>query len=143
MFGRFLGRYTIYSFSGALAPCRNFARFKIHFASKSCVLLYWQRYCTALQQRVSAKLYGVVQGMELRNFRRGCHQYSAGRPSRWASAHITSRGGRESNSQPSSRESNALTTRLPRAVSLKSLMYVTSKSDSKRQQPVLTTVTGV
>ena len=31
---------------------------------------------------------GVVQGMELRNFRRGCHLYSAGRPSRWASAHI-------------------------------------------------------
>jgi len=28
------------------------------------------------------------QGMELRNFRRGRHLYSAGRPSRWASAHI-------------------------------------------------------
>jgi len=27
--------------------------------------------------------------MELRNFRRGCHLYSAGRPSRWASAHIS------------------------------------------------------
>jgi len=36
----------------------------------------------------SAKLCGVVQGMELRNFRRGRHLYSAGRPSRWASAHI-------------------------------------------------------
>ena len=35
-----------------------------------------------------AKLCGVVQGMELRNFRRGRHLYSAGRPSRWASAHI-------------------------------------------------------
>jgi len=23
---------------------------KIHFASKSCILLYWQRYCTALEQ---------------------------------------------------------------------------------------------
>ena len=31
---------------------------------------------------------GVVQGMELRNFRRGRHLYSAGRPSHWASAHI-------------------------------------------------------
>jgi len=31
---------------------------------------------------------GVVQGMELRNFRRGRHLYSAGRPSRWATAHI-------------------------------------------------------
>jgi len=30
----------------------------------------------------------VVQGMELRNFRRGRHLYSAGRPSRLASAHI-------------------------------------------------------
>ena len=52
------------------------------------VLLYWQRYCTALEQWASAKVYGVVQGMELRNFRRGRHLYSAGRPSRWASAHI-------------------------------------------------------
>jgi len=48
----------------------------------------WQRYCTALQQLASAKLCGVVQRMELRNFRRRCHLYSAGRPSRWASAHI-------------------------------------------------------
>ena len=31
---------------------------------------------------------GVVQGMELQNFRIGRHLYSAGRPSRWASAHI-------------------------------------------------------
>jgi len=30
----------------------------------------------------------MVLGMELRNFRRGRHLYSAGRPSRWASAHI-------------------------------------------------------
>jgi len=36
----------------------------------------------------SAKRCGVVQGMELRNFRRGRHLYSAGRPSRWASARI-------------------------------------------------------
>jgi len=35
----------------------------------------------------SAKLCGVVQGMKLRNFCRGRHLYSAGRPSRWASAH--------------------------------------------------------
>jgi len=66
----------------------NFVRCKIHFRSKSCVLLYWLRYCTALQQRASAKLCGVVQGLELRNFRRGCHLYSAVRPSRWASAHV-------------------------------------------------------
>ena len=32
----------------------------IHFASsKSCTLLYWQRYCTALEQWARAKLCGV------------------------------------------------------------------------------------
>jgi len=36
----------------------------------------------------SPKLCGVVQGMEVPNFRRGCHLCSAGRRSRWASAHI-------------------------------------------------------
>jgi len=77
-------------FRGFLPLWRNFTRCigLIHFASKSCLLLYWHRHCTALQQRASAKLCGVVQGMELRNFRRGRHLYSAGRPSRWASAHM-------------------------------------------------------
>ena len=90
MFGRLLGWYIIYTFSGALAPWQNFARCKIHFTSKSCVRLHWPRYCTALQQRASAKLCGVVglQEMELRNFRRRRHLCSAGRPSRLASAHI-------------------------------------------------------
>jgi len=46
---------------------------------------YWQRCYMALQQRASAKFCGVVQGTELRNFRRGRHLYSTGRPSRWAS----------------------------------------------------------
>jgi len=82
-----LVRY-VYIFGGSFPPWWNFSRCKIHFTSKSSVLLYWQRYCTALQQRASAKLCGVVQGMELRNFRRRRHLYSAGRPSRWASAHI-------------------------------------------------------
>jgi len=76
--------YVVYSFSGALASWRNFAACKIHFASKSCLVLYWQCYCTALQHRASAKLCGMLQGMELCNFRRGCYLYSAGRPSRWA-----------------------------------------------------------
>jgi len=88
MCGCLLGCYTIYTFSGAVDPYGNFVRCKIHFTSKSCVFRYWQRYCTALHQRASAKLCGVVQGMELRNFRRDRHLYSAGRPSRWASAHI-------------------------------------------------------
>ena len=79
MFGRLLGCYAIYTFSGALVPWQNFTRCKIHFMSKSCILLYWQRYCTALQQWASAKLCGTVQGH---------HLYSAGRPSCWALAHI-------------------------------------------------------
>jgi len=40
--------YAVYAFWG-LAPYRNFASYKIHFASKSYVLLNWQRYCTALE----------------------------------------------------------------------------------------------
>jgi len=88
MFGHLLGCYTICIFSGALAPWQNFAGWKIHFTCKSCILVYWQRYCTTLQQRASTKLCGMVQGMELPNFHRGRHLYSAGRPSRWTSAHI-------------------------------------------------------
>ena len=87
IFGRTRGWYTIF-FSGRMLPNGDFARSKIHSAPKACVLLYWQCYCTALRQQASAKLCNVVQGMELRNFRRGRHLYSAGRPSRWASAHI-------------------------------------------------------
>ena len=45
------GRPTLHTFSGALAPWQNFAKCKIHFASMSCLLLYWQGYCTALQQQ--------------------------------------------------------------------------------------------
>ena len=71
MFDRLLSWYTTYTFSEAFACWRNFASCKLHFARKSCVLVYWQRYCTALQQRASAKLCGVVQGMELPNFPRG------------------------------------------------------------------------
>jgi len=55
------------------------ARCKIHFVSKYYILLYWQRYCTALEQWVSAKLCSVQQGH---------HLCSAGWPLRWASAHI-------------------------------------------------------
>ena len=64
MFGRRLGWYTIYTFLGAFAPWRNFATC-IHFAAKSCVLLYWKYYWMALEQWASAKLCGVVRGMEL------------------------------------------------------------------------------
>ena len=87
MFGRLLGWYTTYTFWELLPPNGILPAAKIT-ASKSCVLLYWQRYCMALEQRRSAKLCGVVQGMGLRNFRRRRHLCSAGRPSSWASAHI-------------------------------------------------------
>jgi len=79
--------HYIYIF-GCSCPWRTFAGCKIHFTSQSCILLCCQCYCTALQQRGSAKPCGVVQGMELRNFGRGHHLYSAGWPSRYASAHI-------------------------------------------------------
>ena len=47
-----------------IASWRNFARCKVHFASKSCLLLYWQRYCAALHQRASAKLrHGTRNGI--------------------------------------------------------------------------------
>jgi len=63
MFDHLLGWYTIYIFwGGGSCPRRNFVRCKIDFASKSCVLLYWQRYCTALEQRASAKVCGVQLG---------------------------------------------------------------------------------
>jgi len=88
MFGHLIGWYTISRFSVVLAPWCNFALCILHFTSKSCILLYWQCYCTALQQRAWAKLCSVVQWMELRNFCRGRHLYSAGRPSRWALFHI-------------------------------------------------------
>jgi len=42
VFGRLLGWYTAYTFLGVLAPLRNFARCRIHFASsKSCALVFW------------------------------------------------------------------------------------------------------
>ena len=42
--------HCIYVFGGSCS-LTEFRYVQIHFASKSCVLLYWQRYCTALQQR--------------------------------------------------------------------------------------------
>ena len=69
---------------GEIPPTNGWDR----LASLRSPILAALAYCTTLQQRVSAKLCGVVQGMELQNFRRGRHLYSAGRPSRWASVHI-------------------------------------------------------
>ena len=55
--------HYIYIF-GALATYRNSARCKIHFASKYDVILYWQRYCTALELCASARLCGVVSSRD-------------------------------------------------------------------------------
>jgi len=72
-FGRLLGWYTIYTFSEALAPDGILPRAKFTLRPKSCVLLYWQRYCMALKRRVSAKICSMLQGMKLRNFRTRRH----------------------------------------------------------------------
>jgi len=50
-FTRLLGCYNIYTFSGALPPDGILPRAKFTLRPKSCVLLHWQCYCTALQQR--------------------------------------------------------------------------------------------
>ena len=42
---------------GLCYPLTEFATCKIHFASNFCILRYWQRYCTALQQLASAAWY--------------------------------------------------------------------------------------
>jgi len=90
MFGRLLGWYTIIHFRGLLPPDGIFpGQYSLYVqVLRSPVLAALGAYCTALQQRASAKHCGVIQGMELRNFRRGRHLYLAGRPSRWASTHI-------------------------------------------------------
>ena len=90
MFGRLLGCYITYTFSGALAP-------KIILPGAKCTLrpsLAFSYIGSVIARysdsglRASAKLCGMEQRMELQNFCRGRHLYSAGRPSCWALAHI-------------------------------------------------------
>ena len=81
MFGRLLRGYTIYTFLAAIAPYRNFAMCKIQFeSSKSC----------ALQDigSVTARHSSSRPEPNFAAFSTGRHLYSAGRPSRWALAHI-------------------------------------------------------
>jgi len=54
-------------------PTKLCTMFRRSWTGTLCIhfRLYCQRYCMALQQRVSAKLCVVAQGMELQNFRRG------------------------------------------------------------------------
>jgi len=84
MFGRLLGWYTTYTFLGALAPDGILPGAKYTLRPKSCILIYWHCYCMTLEQRPSAKICGMLQGMELQTFRRGRQVYLAGRPSCWA-----------------------------------------------------------
>jgi len=66
MFGRLLGWYTIYTLAGGgFLPCNGIltcAKFtlRLHLAF-SYIPIYWQRYCTALEQWASAKICGVQQ----------------------------------------------------------------------------------
>ena len=68
---------TLYIHFDSSCPLTEFCQLQNSLKLKSCVLLYWQRYYSALEQQPSAKLCGAVQGMKLRNFRRGRHLYSA------------------------------------------------------------------
>jgi len=86
IFGHLLGWYSKYTFLGLLPPdgILPSAKFTLH---PSLAFSYIGSYCTALQQRASTKLCGVVQGMELETFtvittyiRLGVHH--------WTSAHI-------------------------------------------------------
>jgi len=71
---------TLYIHFRGCCHLTEFRQVKVHFTSKSCVLLYWHRYCTALQQHSSAKRCGVVQGMELRTFAEGATYIRMGGP---------------------------------------------------------------
>jgi len=79
MFGRILGWYTIYTFSGHLAPNRILpgAKFTV------CPSLVFSYICS-----VTARHSSSGRHPNFAAFSRGRHLYSAGRPSRWASAHI-------------------------------------------------------
>ena len=65
---------TLYIHFRGLLPRQNFARCKIHFTSKSCVRLYWQRYYTALQQWASYKEWNYGTFVDCATYiRRGGH----------------------------------------------------------------------
>jgi len=62
--------HYIYILGGSY-PWRNFTRCRIHFASKSCVLLYWKRYSTALQQRRQPNFAAWYKEWNYRTFAQG------------------------------------------------------------------------
>jgi len=89
-FSRLLCWHSLHIFSGALVPDRILPGAK--FTLRPSLAFSYIGSVTALHSSSGRQpnfvAWYTVQGMELRNFRRGRHLYSAGRPSRWASAHI-------------------------------------------------------
>ena len=89
IFGHLLGWYTIYGY--IFGCCCSLTEFCL-VENSLCIQVLHSPILAALLHGTRAagspKLCGVVQGMELWNFRRGRHLYSAGRPSCWAAAHI-------------------------------------------------------
>jgi len=82
-----LGWYTIYTFSGGLVltefcQVQNSLYFQVLRSPILAALLH------GCQAAGVSQTLPHGQGMELRNFRRWHHLYSAGRPSRWALDHI-------------------------------------------------------
>ena len=77
---------SLYIFGGGFCPLTEFCQVE-DLRSTSYIGSVISRHST-VQQRASAKLCGMVQRIELRKFRRRRNLHSAGRPSRWASAHI-------------------------------------------------------
>jgi len=75
-------------FRGLLPPNRILPRAK--FTLRPSLAFYIGSVTARHSSSGRQPVCGVVQGMELRNFRRARHLYSAGRPSRWASAHAHS-----------------------------------------------------
>ena len=90
MFGRLLVWYTrpIYIFWGRLPPDGIFPGEKFTLGlCRRLAILYWQLLHGTPAAGVSQTLQrGTRNGIT--KFRRGCHLYSAGRLSRWASANI-------------------------------------------------------
>jgi len=74
-----LVHYIYIHFWGLLPPDENFARCKIHLRP-SLAFSYIGS--------ITARHLSSGHQQNLAAFSRGCHLYSAGQPSRWASAHI-------------------------------------------------------
>jgi len=68
--------HYVYIFGGSCTPTEF-----CELQNSLCVQVLrsnWQHYCTALEQRPWAKLCGVIQGIEVRNFLRGPHYIGGG-----------------------------------------------------------------